>query len=115
MLKLSDAMRPLSDPIEIQGLASMVLGEQLRANRVFYGEIDEESSEMLVEREFVSEGTPSAVGRYPMEVFAWLRSSPQKFEPTVVQDVQNLGDASRDRPRDTCRSAGGSFHRGTTD
>ena len=23
-----------------------------------------------------------------MEVFAWLRSSPQKFEPTVVKDVQ---------------------------
>ena len=87
-LRLSDAIRPLSDPIEIQGLASMVLGEHLRANRIFYGEIDEESSEMLVEREFVSEGTPRAVGKYPMEVFAWLRSSPQKFEPTVVKDVR---------------------------
>ena len=52
-LRLSDAIRPLSDPIEIQGLASKLLGEHLRANRVFYGEIDEESSEMLVEREFV--------------------------------------------------------------
>ncbi len=87
-LKLSDAIRPLSDPIEIQGRASVILGEQLRANRVFYGEIDEESGHMLVERDFVREGTPSAPGKYPLEIFAWLRSSPQKFEPTVVKDAQ---------------------------
>ena len=87
-LKLSDAMRPLSDPIEIQERASIVLGEQLKANRIFYGEIDEESGQMLVERDFVRQGTPSATGRYPLEVFAWLRSSPQKFEPTVVKEVR---------------------------
>lgn len=88
LLQLSDVLRPLVDPIEIQGTASKILGEYLRANRIFYGEIDEESSLMLVEREFVSEGTPSAIGLRPMEVFAWLRSSPQKFVPTVVKDVQ---------------------------
>jgi PAS domain S-box-containing protein len=88
LLRLSDALRPLVDPIEIQGTASKILGEHLRANRIFYGEIDEESSLMLVEREFVSEGTPSAIGPCPMEVFAWLRSSSQKFEPTVVKNVQ---------------------------
>jgi PAS domain S-box-containing protein len=87
-LKLSDAIRPLSDPIEIQGRASHILGEQLRANRIFYGEIDEESAQMLVERDFVRKGTPRATGKYPLEVFAWLRSSAQKFEPTVVKDVQ---------------------------
>ena len=88
-LKLSDAIRPLSDPIEIQGRASVILGEQLGANRVFYGEIDEESGQMLVERDFVSPGTPSAPGRYPLEIFAWLRSSPQKSEPTVVKDARS--------------------------
>jgi PAS domain S-box-containing protein len=87
-LKLSDAIRPLSDPIEIQARAGFILGEQLRANRVFYGEIDEESAQMLVERDFVRKGTPRATGKYPLEVFEWLRSSPQKFEPTVVKDVQ---------------------------
>lgn len=88
LLRLSDALRPLVDPIEIQGLASMVLGEHLRANRIFYGEIDEESGQLLVEREFVGEGTPTAVGKRSMEVFARLRSSPQKFDPTVVKDVR---------------------------
>jgi PAS domain S-box-containing protein len=42
---------------------------------------------MLVEREFVGQGTPNAAGKYPLEIFAWLRSSAQKFEPTVVNDV----------------------------
>ncbi len=87
-LKLSDAIRPLSDPIVIQGRASLLLGEHLKANRVFYGEIDEDSSQMLIEREFVGQGTPSGTGRYPLEIFAWLRSSALKFEPTVVTDAQ---------------------------
>ncbi len=86
-LRLSDAIRPLFDPIVIQGRASNLLGEHLKANRVFYGEIDEQSSQMLIEREFVQKGTPSGIGKYPLEVFAWLRSSVQKFEPTVVNDV----------------------------
>jgi PAS domain S-box-containing protein len=86
-LRLSDAIRPLSDPIVIQGRASLLLGEHLKANRVFYAEIDEESGQMLVEREFARKGTPSGVGNYPLEVFAWLRSSSLKFEPTVVKDV----------------------------
>jgi PAS domain S-box-containing protein len=86
-LKLSDATRPLSDPIVIQGRASLLLGEHLKANRVFYGEIDEDSSQMLIEREFVGKGTPSGTGIYPLAVFAWLRSSALKFEPTVVKDV----------------------------
>jgi PAS domain S-box-containing protein len=86
-LRLSDAIRPLSDPIVIQGRASLLLGEHLKANRVFYADIDEEASQMLVEREFASKGTPSGIGNYPLEVFAWLRSSSLKFEPTVVKDV----------------------------
>ena len=88
-LKLSDALRPLLNPVEIQGVASQILGEHLPANRVFYGEIDEGSGRMLVERNFVRNGTPSVAGQYPLEVFAWLRSSPQKSEPTVVTEVRS--------------------------
>jgi PAS domain S-box-containing protein len=87
-LRLSDALRPLSDPIEIQAMASRLLGEQLSANRIFYGEIDEKAGILSIERDFVREGTPSAAGQHPMEVFAWLRTSPQKFRPAVVNDVQ---------------------------
>ncbi len=41
LLKLSDALAPLSDPIQIQVEACRVLGQHLEANRVFYAEADE--------------------------------------------------------------------------
>jgi PAS domain S-box-containing protein len=41
LLKLSDALAPLSDPIQIQVEACRVLGRHLGANRVFYAEADE--------------------------------------------------------------------------
>lgn len=41
LLKLSDALAPLSDPLEIQLEACRVLGQHLKVNRVFYAEADE--------------------------------------------------------------------------
>jgi len=40
LLKLSDALAPLSDPIQIQVEACRVLGQHLKVNRVFYAEAD---------------------------------------------------------------------------
>jgi GAF domain-containing protein len=40
LLTLSDALRPLSDPAEIKGAASRLLGEELAVNRVFYADAD---------------------------------------------------------------------------
>ncbi len=47
----------LSDPIEIQEVASRLLGEQLHTDRVFYSEMDEARGQLIVERDFVREGT----------------------------------------------------------
>lgn len=96
--KLGDATRRLSDPLEIQGLASRVLGEKLNADRIFYGEMDEESGQILIERDYVREGTKSLVGRYPLEVFSWIRALPDKTNPGVINDVLTtpmLPDADR--------------------
>lgn len=38
LIKLSDALRPLVDPIEIQLTACQILGEHMGVNRVFYGD-----------------------------------------------------------------------------
>lgn len=61
LLKLSDALRPLADPAEIQGTASRTLGEHLGANRVCYVEMSETKS--VVRQDYVS-GVPSIVGRW---------------------------------------------------
>ncbi len=41
LLSLSDALRPLSDPIAIQAEAARLLGEHLRVGRAYYVEIFE--------------------------------------------------------------------------
>jgi PAS domain S-box-containing protein len=65
LVHLSDALRPVSDPIAIQQLAARVLGEHLGADRVVYGEIDLASQRTLVHREYRRRpDAPSLVGSY---------------------------------------------------
>jgi PAS domain S-box-containing protein len=40
ILRLNEALRPLSDPLEIQATAASMLGHQLNAERAYYHEID---------------------------------------------------------------------------
>jgi PAS domain S-box-containing protein len=85
LLKLSDALRPLSDPIEIEGTAGRMLGEQLRADRTLYATIDAALGEIVIARDFVRGGAPSVVGRYRLEDFAWIR---RISRPTFVDDAR---------------------------
>ncbi len=88
LLRLSDAIRPLFDPIEIQGTASRLLGEELRADRTFYVEMNERSGDLVIARDYVRDGIASMVGRYPLETFAWIWPSARRGRPTVVGDVK---------------------------
>src|SRR5215472_2410129 len=87
LLKLSDALRPLLDPIEIQGTASRLLAEHLGTDRAFYSKTDEARSQLIVEQDYVRVGTPSLVGRYPLEAWAWIDKTTLKGEPTVIDNV----------------------------
>jgi len=87
LLRLSDAIRPISDPVEIQETACLLLGEYLRTDRAFYSKRDETLFQLIVERDYARPGTPSLVGRYPLEAWAWIEESTQKSEPTVINDV----------------------------
>jgi PAS domain S-box-containing protein len=40
LLKLSDALRPLNDPIAMEEIAARLLGEHLKVNRVIYSDIE---------------------------------------------------------------------------
>ena len=66
LLRLGDALRPLTDPVEIQSVVSRLLGEHLAVNRVLIVEFI--GDEFLVQRDYVS-GVPSIAGRYPMAAF----------------------------------------------
>jgi signal transduction histidine kinase/CheY-like chemotaxis protein len=69
LLKLSDALRPLTDAVEMQGEAARVLGEQLRADNAFYDEFQNGTATFVISREYRRPGAQSVTGNYPVENF----------------------------------------------
>jgi PAS domain S-box-containing protein len=65
-ISLTDTLRPLADPIEIQAIASRMLGEYIGANRVLYYEAQD--GEFVVERDYIN-GVETTTGRYAMIAF----------------------------------------------
>ncbi|WP_442944419.1 PAS domain S-box protein [Nostoc sp.] len=65
-VSLTDALRPLADPVKIQATASRVLGEYLGANRVLYFEV--RGADYVVERDYVN-GVAALAGNYPIDSF----------------------------------------------
>lgn len=59
LLRLSDALRPLYDPVEIELTAAQTFGEQLGAQRVFYSEIVAQLDELVRGRAKAARETPS--------------------------------------------------------
>ena len=98
LLRLGDALRPLIDPMAIQGEASRLLGERLLTDRAYYAEIDEAQGYIRVERNFVRAGVPSTVGRFSLSDFNWVGRTFRMGGPVVVADTQTsplIPDADR--------------------
>ena len=86
LLTLSDALRPLSDPLDVQEAAARLLGEHLHVNRVGYAEI--EDHEYIIRREYAP-GVAPLVGQGPVGTFgAALRDAYRRGDTVVVNDVQ---------------------------
>src|SRR5262249_19625771 len=60
LLRLNDALRPLSDPGDVQETAARMLGEHLLVNRVGYAEV--EGREYIIRREY-AHGVPPLAGQ----------------------------------------------------
>jgi PAS domain S-box-containing protein len=69
LLALSDALRPLVNPVAIQDTAARLLGDYLAASRVLYGEMDVDGEYLMVDRNFVSAGQPLLLGRFRVHDF----------------------------------------------
>ncbi|WP_426034192.1 PAS domain S-box protein [Cypionkella sp. TWP1-2-1b2] len=68
LLQLSDALRLLADPDEIQFTATRLLGELLRVTRVFYFIVEPDGESFEVRRDYVN-GVPSVAGRFSISQF----------------------------------------------
>lgn len=97
LLKLSDAFRPLADPVAIQSEAARVLGQHLDAGRAAYAEIDADDAHFTVHRDY-TDGVPSYAGHYPLEgnggpeMWADLRAGRTILMADAERDTR-LGDA----------------------
>src|SRR6185436_3481702 len=62
LLRLNDALRPLSDPGDVQETAARLLGQHLGTTRAGYAELD--GSEYMIRREY-TQGVPALAGSRP--------------------------------------------------
>lgn len=92
---LSDALRPLSDPQEIQAKAARVLGEFLRADRVHYGEVIENGAVSLVRSDYCA-GVSSVAGRHRLDAYGPLVMAEVRAGRTLV--ISNVAEDSRLAP-----------------
>ena len=89
LLKLSDALRSLADPLEVQRHAARILGGWLKAARVHYAEVSEDGVWGDV-REDYCDGVPSVVGRYHLDSYGPVVMAEFRAGRTlVVDDVAN--------------------------
>ncbi|UOQ71531.1 PAS domain S-box protein [Hymenobacter cellulosilyticus] len=64
LLELSDQLRPLADPADIQYHAACALGQYLGASRVGYAEDQGDNQHIVVTRNYTQPGVPGLEGRY---------------------------------------------------
>ena len=87
LLKLSDALRPLSDPTEIIGAATRLLGEGVEASRAYYVEWPEGADYGEVLLDYAARDLESLAGRYPRDSFRSAYERIQRGDTWVVDDA----------------------------
>jgi PAS domain S-box-containing protein len=109
LLRLGDVLRPLVDPLVMRYQAARMLGEYLRADRVYFGEASLEEDLALVLPDYYGDGLTSIAGRYRMSDLASSFRVLKTGRPFSIADVETSGRLS-ERTRAACRTLGlGSF------
>jgi PAS domain S-box-containing protein len=86
LLRLSDELRPLTDPLEMQNVASRFLGEYLQVNRVSCSDI--EGEDFIVRASYANGVAPSA-GRGSISALgAALLEAYRSGSPITVDDIR---------------------------
>ena len=89
LLKLSDALRSLADPLDIQRQAARILGVRLKAAGVHYGEVTEDGAWGIV-RQDDGDGALGVVWKYHLDSYGPLVMSELLAGRTlVIDDVVN--------------------------
>jgi PAS domain S-box-containing protein len=89
LLRLSDALRPLADPFDVQATACRLLAEYLQVDRTYYREVHEDRGVTVVCRDYFRPGLTSLVGEYPHDDFSEAAAVLQSGQPLVVDSVEH--------------------------
>ena len=87
LLKLSDALRPLSDLVAAQEIAARMLGTELHVDRCYYAEFDWPQDVLHIRREYVGSASFSVVGSHPISAFQDLLHHSHKGKPLVCDNI----------------------------
>jgi len=98
LLQLSDALRPLADPVEVQTVASRLLGEHLGASRVAYVKDAGDAEHIILTRNYTN-GVPGLEGRYRYTdygegLLAEMRAGRAVARPDIASDP-HMGEAEK--------------------
>jgi PAS domain S-box-containing protein len=99
-LEVSDRLRRLSDAREIKRVSAELLGRQLNAARVGYGEIDESGATGAIEQDWTNGAVPSLSGRHRVDDFG-----PALIDELRAGRVVRLTDAFADPLVDEAHAA----------
>ncbi len=87
LLRLADALRPISDPLKIQAVAARMLGEYLETNQAHYGEI---SGDEIVVHQGYGNGLPPVSGRFRAADFGeGPAAASRSGQIRVIRDIEN--------------------------
>ena len=95
---LADALRTLSDPVDVQRAAAEVLGEHLGARRAHYAVFEPDGEHFVIEREY-SVGVASFAGRHVAERFGATLIEALRAGETVVAADEAGADGTTEEER----------------
>ncbi|MCO6431357.1 MAG: PAS domain S-box protein [Deltaproteobacteria bacterium] len=96
LIRLDDAVRPLSDPVEIMEMTSRMLGQHLKVNRCAYADVEADENTNNVLGDY-NQGVRSIVGRYTLEQFGdEVLKRMRENRPFVMNDVESHEPPPRD-------------------
>ena len=88
LLRLTDALRPLGDALEIKATACGVLGEALQVNRAFYAEV--EGDDWMVTRHYEQRVAPLQDGAHSAATYGrWIMETYREGERIVFRDMRS--------------------------
>ncbi|GGG33697.1 PAS domain-containing protein [Hymenobacter glacieicola] len=91
LLQLSDQLRPLTDPADMQYQAACALGQYLGASRVGYAESQGDTAPIVVTRNYTQLGVSSLEGRhldYGPELLHALQEGRTLVRPDIAHDPE---------------------------